>query len=418
MTATNVSFVRQLGRELSTVRGTAGLRKLCLALLAAGSGVSVLFALVPVLIVTELGADTRDVGLYISLVTLASIPMALLTGHWSERISRPHRLAVALTCWTGCGFVAVGLAPGYPALIVAGLLFMTLLDSSNAQLLASSRLAVSRLSPASETATMSTVRSAYSLGYVAGPLAAAVLLAVLDVRTALVVSGCVYVTSALVYRSVPSRDRAPRRAEAADRGPRPTGPGRPLALTATGLALVFVAPVLRAAFLLLYATGELGIPLDRMVVVLAIAPLAEFVLMPAAGVAADRWGCRTVVLAGGALAAVEMSLLALSTELWQLAALQLVGAGVLACAVGVGMTYAQDLAPARTRFGTSVFLAARAAGGVIGSGAGGLAAHALGFQGMFAAGAVLAGAGTALVAAAQPRRLRQPSAPGKPVPTP
>ncbi|HEY1176350.1 MAG TPA: MFS transporter, partial [Phytomonospora sp.] len=384
------TFTRQLVEHFQVIRRQGDLRILFLGLLLAGSGVSALMALIPVFAVRELRADTADVGVYGTVVMLVSIPVGLIAGRLTDRLADRRLFAVPATLWVTAGFAAVQLVGDFTGLLVVGIAFFTFVDTTNAQLLAYGREAVAGLPGSAQPAIVSTLRTAYSFGYIVGPVVVAGLLALVDTRMGITAFGVLYLLSAVAYvrrrraasASVPGTPSADTSAPAAP-APRTSH----LYWVAAALALVTTAPVVRGSFLLLRATEDLAIPLEHMIAVLAVAPIAELVLMPLCGVAAGRWGTGRLVAVGAAVAVAEMLLLAVADRLWQLALLQLAGAFVIASVVSVGMTLVQDLAGPRIGYGTSVFLATRAAGGVLGASVGGLIGAKAGLGATFLAAA-------------------------------
>lgn len=404
------TFMRQLVEHFNVVWRQRSLRGLFGGLLLAGSAVSALVSLIPVFAVRELRADTADVGVYVTVVTLISIPIGLVAGRVTDQFADRRPFAVLATVWVFIGFVAVQFVGDFAGLLIVGVAFFTFVDTTNAQLLAYGREAVTGLPDSARPAIVSTLRTAYSFGYIVGPVVVAGLLALVDTRLSITAFGVLYLASALAYvrrrRSTPTRAPGDGRPDAPKNvAPAPPRPSH-LYWIAAALILVTTAPVVRGSFLLLRATEDLAIPLAHMIAVLAIAPVAELVLMPLCGVAAGRWGTGRVVAAGAVVAVVEMLLLAVADRLWQLALLQLAGAFVIASVVGVGMALVQDLAGPRIGYGTSVFLATRAAGGVLGASVGGLIGARAGLGATFLAAAAASAIATVIIVLVNARGTR------------
>jgi len=74
-------------------------------------------------------------------------------------------------------------------------------------------------------------------------------------------------------------------------------------------------------------------------ILVSVAPLAELVAMPAAGVLADRWGLKRVFAAGVFVGALGFWTFASSSGAFGLLAGQLLNACFIAVVLGLGATY-------------------------------------------------------------------------------
>jgi SET family sugar efflux transporter-like MFS transporter len=379
-----------------TILRQPGLSWSYLGILLAGSGASILFALLPVYAVRFLNAGPEQVGLYFTISTLVGIPATLVTGRLSDRSAHRRVFGCAILIWVAAGIVVASIVPTFTALMAVGVLMLSFVDSSNSQVLARGRSLLAHADGATATLAGSILRSGYSLGYVIGPLLAAIALGVGSARTALALSASVYLGALIGYlgpRSSPSTSQRP----AEPRLPGTVSKTR-LAVTCLAFVPIMMAPVVRAAYLVLYATEDRHLTLSAVMQVIAIAPVAEIVLIPLCGAAAARLGQRAVIVTGAVAAAVEMGLISLATATWQLLLLQILGAFVLACQAGVGMAYLQDKLASQPGFGTSLYFASRAVASAVGAGLGGLVASAYGYHAVFLVAAAVAVLGAVALA--------------------
>ncbi|MEO3972405.1 MFS transporter [Streptomyces sp. CAU 1734] len=388
----------------------AGNLRASLPVVAIGVASSIMFTLIPVFIIEVLGERNLWIGGYFTAVTLTSIPITLLLGRLADRTAHKKMLGLITTAWVTAGCVLFLFIDSIGWLVAVGIAFLSLFEALNAQIFAIGRS--SAASEPEEIAVTTSMRTAYALGYVMGPMVGAALTALLGIRPAMVSCAAFFAASALVFCVKTS---GPRGTTAAGAGVRSDPLDRRARFALLALCLTLTAPIVRSAFLVVLATSVLGIRLDQVLLILAIAPLAELFLIPICGSLAIRWGPPRIVLAGCAAAVFEMGCLALVTSLWQLALLQLVGAFVVATVISVGMAMVQGMFSGRTAFGTSAFLATRSVSSLLGNLGGGALAGAYGLRWTFAGAAALALIGTgAMVTRVLPPRTRPPDRDGDP----
>ncbi|MFE7135454.1 MFS transporter [Streptomyces sp. NPDC057638] len=381
----------------------AGNIRTSLPVIAAGGASSIMFTLLPVFIIEVLGETHSWIGGYFTAVTFTSIPVTLLLGRLADRIAHKRALGLCTATWIVLGCVLVVSVQSIGQLVIVGIVFLSLFEALNAQIFAIGRSAAA--SEAEEIAVTTSMRTAYALGYVVGPMIGALLTATLGIRLALVSCAVLFGLAALTFcvKRV-SVSRADDEDTVAVRG---DAPGQHAGFALAALCLTLTTPIVRSAFLVVLATSVLDIPLDRVLLILAVAPLAELFLIPLCGSLALRWGPDRVVLLGCAAAVFEMGCLALVTSLWQIALLQLVGAFVVAAVMSVGMAMVQGLFSGRPAFGTSAFLATRSVSSLMGNLGGGVLAGAHGLRWVFAGAAALALIGTTVMSMRlMPRRPR------------
>jgi SET family sugar efflux transporter-like MFS transporter len=148
-----------------------------------------------------------------------------------------------------------------------------------------------------------TIRTAFSLGFVLGPLLGSELAALVSFRAAFVVAGCLNVLclaplSGLHVPVSTGTEREPSRQGHAQ--------NTILLYVFVGLCtLVLIGTALRLTYLPIDVTTHLGGSLRQYGTVMAISPLAELITMPAAGVLALRFRIGRLFSLGLAVATIE-----------------------------------------------------------------------------------------------------------------
>jgi SET family sugar efflux transporter-like MFS transporter len=119
--------------------------------------------------------------------------------------------------------------------------------------------------------------------------------------------------------------------------------------------LVLIGTALRITYLPIDVTRHLGGSIGVYGTVMAVSPLAELVTMPAAALLALRFGLGRLFRLGLIVATIEYLILSFNTALWQVYLTQVMDALVVAVVFGLGLTYAQQLCPARAGLVSSTF---------------------------------------------------------------
>ena len=150
----------------------------------------------------------------------------------------------------------------------------------------------------------------------------------------------------------------------------------------------------------LFVTEVLHAEITDAGLVLGLTAALEIPLMVAFGVLAHRFGLRRLILIGSGLGVAYYAVATGATSVWQLAAAQVLNAGLIAAVQGLGITYFQNMLPgspgrATTAFANSQRLAWMLAGPVLG-----LAQH-FGYRVSFGACVLLGVLGAALLLTTQ-----------------
>ena len=197
------------------------------------------------------------------------------------------------------------------------------------------------------------IRTAFSLGFVLGPLLGSEVAALVSFRVAFVVAAglnllCLVPLAGVTVPVSTGTKRAPARP-----GQAPTT--APLYVFVAVCTLVLMGTALRLTYLPIDVTAHLGGSLRQYGTLMALAALAELVTLPAAGVLALRVRIGHLFSLGLAAAVIEYLILSVNTALWQVYLTQVLDALVVAAVSGLGLTYAQHLSPGRAGLASSTF---------------------------------------------------------------
>jgi SET family sugar efflux transporter-like MFS transporter len=198
-----------------------------------------------------------------------------------------------------------------------------------------------------------------------------VLASVVSFRAAFVAAAALYLVCLVPLRGLATTVSGPP-ARTGVGGALPAGRPPTLLLAFNVLcALVLSGQTIRNTYLPLHVTTHLGGSVATFGTLMSVSPVVELVALPLAGLLAERIGPGLLIGAGLVIAAVEYSVVAASTALWQVYMAQARDACVVAVVLGLGLTYAQQLSPGRPGLASSIFFSAvnmaRIVGGLLGS---------------------------------------------------
>ena len=393
-------------RERHTGRA---LLPLGLVFFAVGISTALMYPFMSLFLSTAVHAGPVKVTVFLVVAPLAGVVASSLVGRLSDRraIRRTLLIGAAVAGVIGSGLTAVVrdywllLALASTATALAGALFP--------QTFAYARQVLARDSPGRAALGTSTLRTVFSLAWVAGPAIAAVLLDAGSFGYVYGTAAGTYAIAALiaifwldeVQAAVP--DTGPAGTPVAD--DRPEAPRWMLLATAAAFTLLQCPLTLSVQALPLFIGADLGgVPGDAGLI-LGLCALLEIPLMLGFGVLTTRIRLRTLVLAGAACG-VGYEVLAMSASgVGVLAAAQLVNALFIASVGGLGITYMQDMLPRHPGRATTLFTNSFPIGAVLAGPLFGLSQH-FGYRFAYGIGAVLSAAGLLVLVLVRPPRHR------------
>jgi SET family sugar efflux transporter-like MFS transporter len=372
-------------RSLLWIGGALGL---------AGIGLAMRTVLLPLFAYRELGASRAQVGLVSGLSTGVSVLASVLMGRFSDRVRRRGALVTGAALWMAAGCLLGAGAGAVNTLLVLAVLFFSMATVPSTLLLAiGGDLLVAR-GPERLTTRMAILRASVSAGFALGPAVVALVAARQSLRTTLVVSALPWLGAAAIaafLRMPPARHRAtePGQGRSARAG----------ILFALGFALLFTFDAARSAFVSVFAVDDLHASMGHVAAIFSSTALLNVAFIPLAGVMADRFGPRRVILVGGLAGSLGAFGFAACSSTFQLIALQGLHALYVCSMMAVGVTSAHALFEGSSGLGMGLFNAGTACGALLAGTFGGLLAARFGWRAPFAASGVACAAGVVLLLA-------------------
>ena len=357
-------------------------RSAFLALLIAGIGLSAATPQLTLFLVRDLGTPLPVAGLY--YVTNLAAPVAgFLVGRWSDRSH--DRLLWFRVCAVigGVGWLAMAAAKTVWLPFVISTVALSLAGGSMAQLFAACRDELSRHPTKAENRVIATIRMAFTVGWILGPVLGSWFGGVFGLRALLVA------TAACVFaQMLPLGGQRVERYEDPGISPHPEGRRRldhmmPLLVFTAICVLAMTGDTIKFGYLPIYMAEQLHVSDSVRGAVIGIQPLLELLMLPAVARLADRYGPLRIMTVGAALGLAGNIAYATSSSVGGLFLGQALTAGLWACVGALGVSIAQQLYPEGVGTASGIFLSSIPLGSAIGGAIGGIGVAIIGLPHVF-----------------------------------
>jgi MFS family permease len=337
----------------------------------------------------ELGATPPMVGLVVGASTLTGIFLKLPAGAWSDVLGRRPLLVLGTIVFATMPFAYLAIA-SLGALIVVRFIH----GAATAILGPVASASVSDVAPAARRGTwLSTYSTVQGAGQALGPVVAGYLLAAGRYDLAFVVAGLFAAATPFIASRWPATPPASSAQRSSHVLPSivEVCRHRLILLTSLTQAAQFVLNGTLNAFLPLFARDVLGLAASQVGWLFGLQTVTTLATRPFMGMASDRIGRRTVIVAGLTLCSSAVWMVSLATgTTWLIVAVATYAAGV-AVTTAATSAFITDLS-AKARYGTAhgVFGSIYDVGDAFGPIAAGVLVATLGYARMFQVMALIA----------------------------
>ncbi|MDT4994563.1 MAG: transporter, family, sugar efflux transporter [Actinoplanes sp.] len=378
---------------------------LSLVFLAVGLSTAVVGPFLALFLSTSVHAGPVKVTVFLVAAPLAGVTLSTALARFSDRRAIRRRLLIAAATAGMIGTSVTAFVRDYWILLALAVTATALAGSLFPQTFAYARQVLTRDSPGRAAMGISSLRTVFSLAWVAGPPFAAVLLSAGGFRYVYLMAAAMYALAALVAilwldevaAPAPVRDHAPVVSD-----DRPDSPRWTLWLTVVAFTLSQAPLTLGVQALPLLISRDLGGRPEQAGLLLGLCAFLEIPLMLGLGWLTTRVRLRAMVLAGAGCGVAYQVLATTATGVGVLAAGQLFNALFIASVSGLGITYMQDMLPRHPGRATTLFTNSFPIGAVLAGPLFGLSQH-FGFRLAFGLNAALCAAGLLLLLMVKPQ---------------
>ena len=334
-------------------RLTARLLPLALVFLTSGLSVAVVQPFLGLFLSDEVHAGPVRVTVFLVVAPLSGVLTAWVIGRLSDRRAIRRRLIIAASVAGIIGSAVTAVVRDYWVLLGLAATAVALATSLFPQTFAYARQVLTRDDPDHAPMGISALRTVFSIAWVAGPPLAALLLRTGGFVHVFGAATVMYALSALIaIRWLTEVGPVPA---TPDEGALPPGRTWMLWLTAAGFTLLQTPLVLAVQALPLFIGTDLGGNPGSAGLILGLCAALEIPLMLGFGWLSTRMPLSRLILAGAASGVLYYGLTGFATNVWQLAAGQVLNALFIAAVSGLGISYMQDMLPQFPGRATTMF---------------------------------------------------------------
>lgn len=354
---------------------------LFMCMLLQGMAISLSAPFLSIYFTEQLGVSVGVFGVFLAVTLIAGIWISILIGKRSDLgLNRKSIYLVSTICnaLAFCGYLFI---KDFTILFVYMTVFTALGAPGMPQLFAIAREAVNASRSTDHAFANSTLRSAFSLGFITGPLIGTLLLEAIGFNG--IFSGTIgifLIVALLVFLFLKSN------AELNTSSLKNTGQNirlhqnRLVLLPFLILTLLYIAHWMSSINTALFITNNLGGATRDVGLVSSICAALEIPFMLMLGLLSAKYSNRILMMYGAILGGAYYLVVVISGAMWQLLAAQILLAFFVAVISAIGISYMQDLLPSMPGYASTLYSNSSTVGRLVGSLVGGGLATIVGYR--------------------------------------
>ena len=354
---------------------------LFLCMFLQGMGVSLSVPFLSIYFTEQLGVSALVFGIFLAATLIAGIWISTLIGRRSDHgLNRKSIYLIATLC-NALAYSGYLLFKDFTILFIYMTVFTALGAPGMPQLFAIAREAVNKSHLTDHAFANSTLRSAFSLGFITGPLIGTVLIAAVGFKG--IFSGTIGVfllVALLIFLFLKSNtELKTSKAEVKALSFR-LGQNRNILIPFLILMLMYIAHWTSSLNTALFITNNLGGTTSDVGLVSSICAALEIPFMIMLGLLSAKYSTRILMMCGAILGGVYYIVVLTSSAMWQMLAAQILLAVFVAVISAIGISYIQDLLPSMPGYASTLYSNSSTIGRLIGSLVGGGLASIVGYR--------------------------------------
>ena len=351
-----------------------------LCMLLQGMAISISSPFLAVYFTDELGVSAGTFGIFTAVTLLSGVGLSMVIAKRSDSGLNRRKLMVICMLFNAVAFAGYIFIHDFYLLLI----YMTVFTAAGApampQLFASAREAVNASASADHAFANSTLRSMFSLGFISGPLAGAVILNRFGFQGIFTVTTVIFLLNALLVFCFVRPSSAAKPVSRAQQQPVRLLRNTRVLVPFLILTLLYAAHWANNLNISLFIINTLGGSTQNVASVASICALLEIPFMVMLGLLSAKYGSRLLMGWGIGLGAAYYLLVLSAGDLWQIMAGQVLLAFFVAVISAIGISYIQDLLPDLPGYASTLYTNATTIGRLTGSLAGGMAAQWVGYR--------------------------------------
>ena len=352
---------------------------LFLCMLLQGMAISLSAPFLSIYFTEQLGVSVGMFGIFLSVTLIAGIWISMLIGRRSDLGLNRKSIYLIATLFNALAFCGYLLIKDFNLLFIYMIIFTALGAPGMPQLFAISRETVNKSNSTDHAFANSTLRAAFSLGFIIGPLIGTLLIAAVGFNG--IFSGTIGVfllVALLVFLFLKSNSELKISNTEVKRFR--LGQNINILLPFLVLILMYTAHWTSTLNTALFITNNLGGTTSDVGLISSICAALEIPFMLMLGILSAKYSNRMLMIFGAVLGAAYYLVVLMSGEMWQLLAAQILLAVFVAVFSAIGISYIQDLLPNMPGYASTLYSNSSTIGRLIGSLVGGGLATIVGYR--------------------------------------
>lgn len=354
---------------------------LFICMLLQGMGVSLSAPFISIYFTEQLGVSVGMFGVFLSVTLVAGIWISMLIGKRSDLGSNRKNIFLFSTLCNALAYGGYLLIDDFTILFIYMTVFTALGAAGMPQLFAIAREAVNKSNFTDYAFANSTLRSAFSLGFITGPLIGTLLIAAVGFKG--IFSGTIVVfllVSLFVFLFLKSNTEQKSSHTESMAKSFQLRQNRHVLLPFLILMFMYTAHWMSNLNMALFITNNLGGTTSDVGLISSICAALEIPFMIMLGLLSAKYSNRIIMMWGAILGAAYYLVVIFSGAMWQMLAAQILLAVFVAVISAIGISYIQDLLPSMPGYASTLYSNASTFGRLIGSLVGGGLASIVGYR--------------------------------------
>jgi MFS transporter, SET family, sugar efflux transporter len=354
---------------------------LFLCMLLQGMGISLSAPFLSIYFTEQLGVSVGLFGVFLATTLIAGIWISTLIGRRSDLGLNRRNIYLVSTLCNALAYSGYLLIGDFTILFIYMIVFTALGAPGMPQLFAIAREAVNKSDFTDTAFANSTLRSAFSLGFITGPLIGTLLIAAVGFKG--IFSGTIGVfllVALLISLFLKSNTEVKSSTAEVKVKSFRLGQNRNVLLPFLIMILMYVAHWTSSINTALFITNNLGGTTSDVGLVSSICAALEIPFMIMLGLLSAKYSNRILMMCGAIFGGAYYLVVITSGVMWQMLAAQILLAFFVAVISAIGISYIQDLLPNMPGYASTLYSNSSTIGRLIGSLVGGLLASVVGYR--------------------------------------
>lgn len=354
---------------------------LFICMLLQGIGISLSAPFLSIYFTEQLGVSIGMFGVFLAVTLISGIWISTLIGRRSDLGLNRKNIYLSSTLCSVLAYSGYLFINDFTILFIYMIVFTALGAPGMPQLFAIAREAVIKSNFTDHTFANSTLRSAFSLGFITGPLIGTLLIAAVGFKGIFLGTiGVFLLVALLTFLFLKSNTELKTHDSEVKAQSFRLVQNRNILLPFLILIFMYTAHWMSSLNTALFITNNLGGTTNDVGLISSICAALEIPFMIILGLLSAKYSNRILMICGAILGGAYYFVIIISDAMWQMLAAQILLAVFVAVISAIGISYIQDLLPSMPGYASTLYSNSSTIGRLIGSLVGGGLASIVGYR--------------------------------------